>query len=288
MADRLHRQTTTTWLTHLNRWFSLLIIKVVIGLACLLGLVVLGFTAWLYFNQSKLIFPAQPLPPDYQFMFDQPFEEFDIPVKDGSLNALYFPQPNSRGLVFFLRGNGGNLVDWTTQLEFYEQANYDLFIFDYRGYGKSRGTIRSPEQIHEDVQVLWDFITPRYHEKKIVIYGRSIGTALATRLATEVSADLLILVSPFTSVTALAKQQYPFVPKSLVRFPFATEAIIGNVNTPIAFAHGSEDEMFSPAHAQTLYDLTRAHKDIKIIQGAGHGDIHLFDDYLNFFAAKMP
>lgn len=243
---------------------------------------------WLYLNQDKLVFPADPLPKDYQFHFEQDFEEHMIAVDGGSINALYFPQPDSRGLVFFLRGNSGNLVDWTTQLDFYRRANYDLFIFDYRGYGKSQGRIKSPAQIHSDVRHLWDFITPRYQDKKIVIYGRSIGTALATKLATEVSADLLILVSPFTSVARLAKQRYPFVPKQLIRFPFETDTIIGDVTSPIAFAHGRDDKMFGPEHTQRLYDLTQSPKEMLIIDGAGHGDIHLFDEYLNFFATKMP
>ncbi len=168
-----------------------------------------GLLAALYFNQESLIFPATTLPADYQFRFDQRFEEIKVAVPGGSLDALLFRQDDPRGLVFYLHGNGGDLTTWTTGLDFYKRINYDLFIFDYRGYGKSTGRIESEAQLHADVRAAWEIIAPRYRGMPIVLFGRSLGSGLATRLATEIDPTLLVLVTPFTSVAASAKRNFP-------------------------------------------------------------------------------
>ena len=96
-----------------------------------------GMLAFLYLSQERLLFHATTLPGDYRFRFTQPFEEIRIPVPGAVLDALYFPHENAHGLVFFLHGNAGNLETWTTGLEFYRRVGYDLFMLDYRGYGKN-------------------------------------------------------------------------------------------------------------------------------------------------------
>jgi pimeloyl-ACP methyl ester carboxylesterase len=99
--------------------------------------------AVLYLKQDRLILPRHRAGADYRFQYDVPFEEVSIPVQAASLNALHFKQPNPRGSFFFLHGNAGNLVNWTTGVDFYRRVNYDLFIIDYRGYGKSTGASKA-------------------------------------------------------------------------------------------------------------------------------------------------
>ena len=125
---------------------------------CWAGSSALGYAlllAALYFGQESLIFPGTPLPAEHRFAFDQPFEEIRVPVDGGSLDALLFRQPSPRGLVFFLHGNRGNLQTWTTGLDFYRRVNYDLFIFDYRGYGRSTGQNVDERQLDADVRAAW-------------------------------------------------------------------------------------------------------------------------------------
>jgi uncharacterized protein len=121
--------------------------KTSIAVAALLVLGYAGALAVLYLSQDRLILPAKALPAEYRFKYDVPFEEVSIPVDGASLHALSFRQPNPRGVVFFLHGNAGNLVDWTTGVDFYRRVNYDLFIVDYRGYGKSTGRIEKEGQL---------------------------------------------------------------------------------------------------------------------------------------------
>ncbi len=242
----------------------------------------------LYFLQDRLIFPAEPLPQNHQFEFDAPFTEISFPVEGAMLNALHFKQKNPKGLIFFLHGNAGNLVDWATDLHFYQQANYDLFIFDYRGYGKSTGKLASQQQAIKDTQIAWDFIAPQYHNKPIVIYGRSIGSALATQLAQKVKPALLVLVSPFSSLIDMAKKRYPIAPTWLLRFPFETNKAIKNVSSPIVLIHGDKDDFIPIDHSYKLQKLTQQPSQLITISGAGHSDIHEFDEYIKGLANALP
>ncbi|MFT6221638.1 MAG: pimeloyl-ACP methyl ester carboxylesterase [Candidatus Endobugula sp.] len=258
----------------------------------------------LYFFQENLLFPAEKLPRNYQFVNDYPFEEVFIPVReegngedsregnkkgDGAiLHALHFRRPDPRGLVFFLHGNAGSLRTWATGLDFYERVNYDLFIIDYRGYGKSTGKISSQQQLVSDVKQAWQFASALYPDKPTVIYGRSLGSGLATILAKEVQPDLLALVSPFSSMADIAKAQYPLVPSWLLRYPLRTDQIIGDVKSKITFIHGNEDVFIPLSHSQKLQSLSKSTDTLITIEGATHSDIHQFADYRNALESVLP
>lgn len=246
------------------------------------------FAATIYFRQDEMIFVGSKLPDDHQFSFDLPFEELTIPVDGARLSGLHFIQENPHGLIFFLHGNGGDLESWTTNAEYYRRINYDMFMIDYRGYGKSTGEIQSEAQLHSDVRTVWDAVAPQYGKKPIVIYGRSLGTAVATELARHVRNDILILVSPFTSLAAMAKEQYPLMPSWLLRFPLKTDEVIGEVQSPIVFVHGDRDAYIPIAHSEQLLEMTNAPSKLLIIDGAGHNDIHQFKRYLEGLAAELP
>jgi len=248
----------------------------------------------LYFFQEKLLFPAEKLPSDYEFINDYLFEEVLIPVSgvekndNAILHALHFKRPNPKGLVFFLHGNAGSLRTWATGIDFYERVNYDLFIIDYRGYGKSTGKITSQQQLINDVKQAWQVASALYPDKPIVIYGRSLGASLATILAKDVQPDLLALVSPFSSMASIAQAQYPFVPAGLLRYPLRTNNIIGDVKSKIIFIHGSEDTFIPASHSKDLQSLSKSTDTFITIEGAAHNDIHQFTDYRDALENALP
>ena len=246
-----------------------------------------GILGLLYIGQERMIFPGSTLPADYQFRFDQPFEEVRIPVPGATLDALLFRQPEPRGLVFFLHGNGGDLSSWTTNLEFYRKVNFDLFIFDYRGYGRSTGRIESEAQLHADVRAAWDLIAPRYRDQPIVVYGRSLGTGLGAYLARDVNPALLVMVTPYVSLAAAAKRAFPFAPEWLLKYPMRTDSIIGELKTPIMLVHGSRDDLLPLADSEALQKLVRAPVELLVIDGAGHNDIHSFRTYVDGLADRL-
>jgi uncharacterized protein len=255
--------------------------------AALIALGYCGALAALYLAQERLIFPATKLPADYRFQFDQPFTEVWIPVQGATLHALHFKQPHPRGVVFFLHGNAGNLVTWTTGVDFYRRVNYDLFIIDYRGYGKSTGRIESEAQLHADVRAAYDAMAGLYRDTPIVIYGRSLGTGLAAPLARDVNPRLLILVSAFTSLAAAATREYAWTPEWILKYPMHTDAVIGDVASPILLIHGSEDKLIPPSDSKRLQALARSPTELIVVPGAGHHDIHTFPVYLDGLAARL-
>jgi alpha-beta hydrolase superfamily lysophospholipase len=265
-----------TWFKNLA---ALAVVPVLVGSA---------FACYIYVSQEAMIFVPTPLELDHQFAFDAPFEELTIPVDGAEINALHFRQSNPRGLIFFLHGNGGNLESWASDIDYYQRVNYDLFIFDYRGYGKSTGSIQSETQLHGDVRAAWNTVAALYREKPIVIYGRSLGTALAAKLAVDVKPALLILVSPFTSMVAMGRQEYPFLPEWLLRYPLRTDKLIGDIRTPTVLVHGDEDRLIPIAHTYELMGLANTHAKLLLIEGAGHNDIHRFTSYLDGLTKELP
>jgi len=246
-----------------------------------------GVLGTLYFSQERLIFPATTLPADYRFRFDQRFEEMEVAVPGGTLNAVLIRQAEPKGLVFYLHGNGGDLRTWTTGLAFYRYINFDLFIVDYRGYGKSTGSIESETQLHADVRAAWDAIAPRYRDVPIVVFGRSLGTALAARLAADVHPALLVLVTPFTSLAETATRRYPYAPEFLVKYPLRTDAVIGTVRSPVLLVAGTQDSLTPLADSERLRALARSPVELLVIDGAGHNDIHRFPSYTDGLATRL-
>lgn len=246
-----------------------------------------GVLLLLYLSQERLIFRGTRLPADYRFEFEQRFEEICVAVPGASLHALHFIQPQPRGLVFFVHGNAGNLATWTAGVDFYRRINYDLFIFDFRGYGKSTGRIRSEEQLFADVRAAWDVIAPSYREQPIVIYGRSLGSALAARLARDVHPHLLALVTPFTSLAAIGKREYPFAPQWLLKYPLRTDAVIADIRSPILLVHGTRDELIPMEQSERLRTLSRSPTELLLVDGASHNDIQEFPAYRDGLAARL-
>ncbi len=238
----------------------------------------------LYLQQETLLFRPTPLAADHRFA--PSVREVSVSVDGATLNAVHFEQPSARGLVFFLHGNGGNNAVWLTSTAFYERTGFDLFMPDYRGYGKSDGQIESEAQLHADVLTAFQQVAPKYAGRPIVIYGRSLGTGLAARLATQVDADLLVLVSPYSSLRELAREHYPWVPPLLLRYPMRTDQWLPQARSPVLIFHGERDSLIDIAHAQRLRKL-RPSAELVRLPEATHDDVHRFDVYLDTLAARL-
>lgn len=243
--------------------------------------------AWLWFNQEKLLFFPEPLPAGYQLARDPDVTELEIPVDGARLSVLHLRVPQPKGVIFFLHGNAGNLSGWFSNADFYRKANYDLVMPDYRGYGKSTGRIESEEQLLSDVRAVWDHVAPQYAGKKVVIYGRSLGTAAAAELSSQLSAagrpaDLTVLVTPYSSIRELASEIYPLVPRFLLRYPMETALRAGGVRGPIVLYHGDRDELIPLRHSERLR-AALPNAQLVVIPGASHNDIQEFEAYRRHF-----
>ena len=254
----------------------------------LLGLVVLAYVvivALVYFRQEKLIFNPVPLSPDHQFTIPD-VQEVNVPVKGAELSALHLRLPNPKGVVFFLHGNSGNLQTWLTSVDFYRRVNYDLFMIDYRGYGKSSGRIESEAQLHDDMRVAWSKIAPQYAGKKLVVYGRSLGTGLAAKLSSDVQPDLTVLVSPYESLKAMGDAHYPWLPGLVNRYTMRTDQWLPAIKGPVMIEHGEVDTLIGLSHGERLKKI-RAGTELVVVPGAGHNDIHKFPIYLDTLSERL-
>ncbi|MBF9141473.1 alpha/beta hydrolase [Hymenobacter properus] len=243
---------------------------VFIILGMLVGLYVL-LCAVLYFKQEKLLFFPSRLPVDYRFRFPGSFEERWFKMADGTrLHGLLFHAPHSKGLVFYLHGNGGDVSSWAEAAPVYTRLGYDVFFLDYRGYGKSEGRISSQAQLPGDVQTVYQQLLPEYPESRTVVLGYSVGTGLATWLAAQQHPKLLILQAPYFSMRDLAARLYPFVPGFLVRYPLPTNELIGKVKAPVVLFHGDRDEVIYHQSSLRLKALLKPTDRLVLLPGAGH------------------
>jgi len=250
------------------------ILKVIIGLYVLLCV---GF----YIFQEKIIFVPETLEKSHQFDFGQNFEERNFKTADGKLiNGLLFKADSAKGLIFYIHGNAGSLNGWGNAGKTYTKLNYDVFILDFRGYGKSEGKITSQEQLFEDNQMVYDALTKEYDEKEIIVLGYSIGSGMASFLASENSPKRLILQAPYYSLTNLQRQMFPFIPSFTLRYKLATNEYLKNCNMPVTIIHGNEDAVIPYESSLRLKEEFKSKVNLIILDGVGHNELTTNADYI--------
>ncbi|HYA65272.1 MAG TPA: alpha/beta fold hydrolase, partial [Burkholderiaceae bacterium] len=183
-------------------------------------------------------------------------------------------------------GNAGNLASWFADTSLYRQANFDLFMLDYRGYGKSTGRIRSEEQLRSDAAIAWHQIAPLYQGRRKVILGRSLGSALAARLAADTHPDLTILISPYWSMTELARTHFPMVPTVLLRYRLETFRDVARMDGPLLLVHGGRDAVIPFEHSVRLQELAHSAQLVGI-SSAAHNDIEDFGEARRAIAERL-
>jgi len=155
----------------------------------------------------------------------------------------------------------------------YTSLGYDLFIFDYRSYGKSEGKISSQSQLYQDNELWYRTITERYDEKNIIILGYSLGTGFASKLAAEHSPRHLILQAPYFSIKDMTKRMYPFAPTFLLKYRFDNNANLAQCNMPITSFHGTNDRVLYFGSSEKLKAAHGAKVDFIPLEGEGHNGI---------------
>jgi alpha-beta hydrolase superfamily lysophospholipase len=249
------------------------LLVVFFALVIILGIVV-------SYSQERLIFFPEKLPKDFKFLYLNPFKEYFIPVdKKTKIHGLLFKAQNPKGLVFFLHGNAGSNSTWGLLADFYLENQYDFFVPDYRGYGKSDGKITSEKQLLGDVQIAFDTLKKEYEGKKIVIIGFSIGSGPAAYLASKNDPSLLALQAPYYNFPDLAKKYFQLLPKFLVRYKFRTDQYIQQVKCPVVIFHGDRDEIIYTGSSEKLKQHFKPGDKLFILKAQPHNGINENPDY---------
>lgn len=256
--------------------------KMLLGIFAFFLIVYVILCVGVYFYQEKIIFYPEKLPEDYKFSFAGNFEEVTIRTKDEKhLSSVLFKTHNPKGVIFYLHGNGGSIKEWGEVAQLYNSMNYDTFILDYRGYGKSEDKINSKDQLFSDVESAYQELLKRYPENKIIILGYSVGTGLAAKLASEHHARLLILQAPYYSLKDEMNQKFSFLPKFLLKYNFDTNEYLKKVTSPVIIFHGDKDEVIHYNASLKLKNNFKKGDSLIILKDQYHNGITDNLDYQN-------
>ena len=246
----------------------------------LFGGIYLILVIYTYFNQINMMFHASKLDKNYTFNFENKFEELTITSFDKvNLHGLLFKAEKSKGLIFYLHGNQGGVDSWGNISKIYTNLGYDIFILDYRGFGKSEGTIESEVQFNTDVTFAYKKLISRYQENKTIIIGYSIGTGPATILASKNNPKALVLQAPYFSFTDLAAIKVPYMPRFLHKFKFETNRYITKIKSPVYLFHGNNDQLISYSNSLRLEKLLKPSDQLFTLQNQGHVGINENEDF---------
>lgn len=217
--------------------------------------------------------------PNYVYEFDHDFLEIDYNAQDGvRINALHFKVSKPKGIVFYSHGNAGSLRTWGLVADIFLKHGYDLLIYDYRGYGKSGGKL-SEAKLYEDACMIYEELLKSYNEEDIIVYGRSIGTGIASKVAIDYNPKHLILESPYYNLPDLAKKIFPFIPASMIRYKLRNDQSVGQISAPITIFHGTFDEVIYFGSSMKLERLLREKDRLIPIVGGHHNDLANFELY---------
>jgi esterase/lipase len=249
----------------------------------------LGICGYYYFNQEKMIFAPIALSENYVFKFENPFEEVILTAPDNiKLHALHFKTENPKGVIYYLHGKSGNLDAWGAKAKTFTNVGYDVFLLDYRGFGKSEGEINSEEEFYADVQLGYDYLTKNYSEDEISVLGFSLGSTAATKLAMDNHPKELILLAPYFNLNEKFKKDKFYMPKFLCKYKFPLDEFISKVSSPIRIFYGDSDIIIDQKEVNALQSKLKPEDEILILKIQGHNEIENHEDFLvNFRTIKL-
>jgi uncharacterized protein len=242
-----------------------------------------GILVIAYFIQDKIIFKPEVLKQDFEFKYDKPFEEYFFDVAPGvRINGLHFFVPQPLGLVLYFHGNTRSIKGWAKYADDFLKFKYDVVLVDYRGFGKSTGK-RSEAEMLNDMQHVYEQLKNKYSEEHLIVYGRSMGSGFATKLACDNLPRYLILDAPYFSFKRVAERFLPILPMSwLLRFHLRTDKWIGKVKCHTYILHGTKDWLIPIKQSKSLQAINPNTITLIAINGGGHNNLPNFPEYHNF------
>ena len=236
-----------------------------------------------YLLQDKFIFKPEKLSQNFQFKYDAPFKELNFDVAPGvRINGLHFFREDSKGIILYFHGNTRSIKGWAKYARDFYRYNYDVVLVDYRGFGKSTGK-RAEEKMMQDMQFVYESLAGDYCEENLIVYGRSLGSGFAAKLASDNNPRYLILDAPYYNFKKVVERFLPFLPLQIVlRYHLRTDKWIPKIKCHIYIIHGTKDWLIPIKHSEALQKLSPRKITLIRIHGGGHNNLSKFDDYHNF------
>lgn len=252
------------------------IIYYIIGGIALLSIAV-------YFLQDFFIFKPEKLPLGFQFRYDAPFREVNFDVEPGvRINGLHFHRPEPKGLVLYFHGNTRSIKGWAKYARDFYRYDYDVVLVDYRGFGKSTGK-RSEEEMLNDMQFVYETLAAQYTQDHLIVYGRSLGSGFAVKVASDNTPRYLILDAPYYNFRQVVERFLPILPvRYVLRYHLRTDKWIQKVKCPVYILHGTRDWLIPIRHSEQLQKFNPRRITLIRIKGGGHNNLPRFSEYHNF------
>ncbi|HHD63422.1 MAG TPA: alpha/beta hydrolase [Desulfobulbaceae bacterium] len=250
------------------------------GLANILLVAVVGyglFLVFMYYYQNRLLFlpnlPSRNVERTPSSV-GLAYEPVDLVTSDNiHLDGWFISAPEKRGVILFFHGNAGNISHRLDSLLLFHKLGFSTLIFDYRGYGRSQGQ-PSEAGTYLDAEAAWGYLTTdrSMAPSRIILFGRSLGAAVAVHQAAVQTPGALIVESCFTSVPDMAAELYPFLPaRWLSRLDYNVQQQLRRVSSPVLVVHSRDDEIIPFRHGRALYEAANEPKQFLELRG-GHND----------------
>lgn len=247
------------------------------------AIIFVGLLIIAYLVQEKFIFKPEKLHQNFTYKYDAPFKELFFDIEPGvRINALHFHKPSPLGLILYFHGNTRSIKGWAKYAKDFYRYNYDVILVDYRGFGKSTGK-RTEVNLHSDMQYIYYELLKTYKENHLILYGRSMGSGFATKLAVANHPRYLILDAPYYSFKKVVERFLPFLPVNWVlRYKLRTDKWIAKVQCPTYILHGTKDKLIPITHSEKLQSKNPKKITLIRIHGGGHNNLPNYPEYHNF------
>ena len=245
-------------------------------IALLYGIIGIGF----YFLQDMILFHPVPLERNYSYSFKLPYREVNIQYdRETKLNIVQFlPDSGSevKGVVLYFHGNRINITHYAGYAKNFTSKNYEVWMLDYPGFGKSTGAF-TEDKLYDYSLQLYRMARTRFQPGQIIVYGKSFGTCLASQLASVRDCRFLVLETPYYSFPSLVSHWMPGYPvENLLHYRFPTSEYLPKVSAPILILHGTEDDLIPLRNAEKLSTLLKPGDAFVKIEHGHHNNLNDF------------
>lgn len=256
----------------MNRKLAYRFIKVIVLLYSLIGIA-------FYYLQDNILFHPEPLNKDYIYNFNVPYKEINIPyTAQSTMNIIQFQQTSNscKGVVLYFHGNRKNIGWYAKYAPYFTKSGYEIWMIDYPGFGKSTGNL-TEQGLYDWALALYKLARTRFTPDSIIIYGKSLGTGIATQLASVRDCRQLLLETPYYDFKSIVDEWMPLYPLNrMMHFKIPTWQYLQKVDAPVIIFQGTDDGIIRYNNARGLEPFLKKHSEFITIQGGSHNDLYNF------------
>ncbi len=241
---------------------------------------VLGGAA-LYFLQDAILFHPVTLKRDHNYNFPEPHKDISIAInKKDTINLIDFSATDTitRGVVLYFHGNKRNISWYSKYIPYFTRHGYQVLMIDYPGFGKSTGKL-TEQKLYDWALQVYKIAIKRFGADSIIIYGKSMGTGIASQLASIRDCKRLILETPYYDFPSVVSHYFPIYPvRWMLHYDFPTHAYLKNVSAPITIFQGTKDRLVTYSNAKRLTLLLKKGDEFITVKGGGHNNLYKYKE----------